>query len=118
MNWWLSVAVEFEDNIPAENRGEHIGIDLGIKSLAVCSDGKIYPNINRSKTVRRLKKKQRRLQRCISRKYEMNKKEGESYDKTRNIIKSEKLLLKVHHRLRHFWQRQCRNKDFMNFGGR
>ena len=104
LNWWLSVAVEFETEITAENCGEPIGIDLGIKSLAVCSDGKIYPNINKTKTVRRLKKKQRRLQRCISRKYEMNKKEGIRYEKTRNIIKSEKLLLKVHHRLKNIRQ--------------
>ena len=104
LNWWLSVAVEFADPKPAEKYGGPIGIDLGIKSLAVCSDGNIYPNINKTKTVRRLKKKQRRLQRCISRKYEMNKKEGIRYCKTRNIIKSEKLLLKVHHRLKNIRQ--------------
>ena len=104
LNWWLSVAVEFADPKPAENCGESIGIDLGIKSFAVCSDGNIYPNINKTKAVRRLKKKQRRLQRCISRKYEMNKKEGNRYSKTRNIIKSEKLLLRVHHRLKNIRQ--------------
>lgn len=98
LNWWLSVAVEFADPKPAENCSESIGIDLGIKNMAVCSDRKIYPNINRTKTVKNLKKKQRRLQRKNSRKYLMNKK-GESYSKTRNIIKGEKLLLKIHHRL-------------------
>ena len=99
LNWWLSVAIEFTDPKPAENCTEPIGIDLGIKTLATCSDGTIYPNINRTKTLRRLKKKQRRLQRSISRKYEMNNTKGESYSKTRNIIKSERKLLKVHHRL-------------------
>ena len=29
----------------------------------------------------------------------MNKKKGENYSKTRNIIKSEKKLLRIHHRL-------------------
>ena len=67
--------------------------------MAVCSDGTIYPNINKTKTVRKLEKKQRRLQRSISRKYEMNNKKGERYEKTRNIIKSERKLLKIHHRL-------------------
>ena len=99
LNWWLSVTVEFENPKPAENCNESIGIDLGIKNLATCSDGTVYPNINRTKTIRELKKKQRRLQRSVSRKYEMNKKEGESYKKTRNIIKSEKKLLRIHHRL-------------------
>lgn len=99
LNWWLSVSVEFEPKKSAENFTDGLGIDLGIKDFAVCSDGKIYPNINRTKTIRNLKKRQRRLQRSISRKYEMNKKEGESYWKTCNIVKSEKLLLKIHHRL-------------------
>ena len=54
--------------------------------------------INKTSRVRRLKKKMRRLQRKVSRKYIKNKK-GESYQKTRNIIKSEKQLLRVTHRL-------------------
>ena len=98
-NWWLSVSIEFEEPTPAENYGEVIGIDFGIKNLATCSDGTIYQNINRTKKVRKLKKKQRKLQRSISRKYEMNKKKGEGYSKTRNIIKSEQKLLRIHHRL-------------------
>lgn len=99
LNWWLSVSTEFETEKSAGNFTDSLGIDLGIKDLAVCSDGKIYPNINRTKTIRNLKKRQRRLQRSISRKYEMNKREEDRYRKTCNIIKSEKLLLKIHHRL-------------------
>ena len=34
-----------------------IGIDLGVKELAVCSNGMIFENINKTKEVRRLKKK-------------------------------------------------------------
>jgi putative transposase len=75
-----------------------IGIDLGIKELAVSSDGSRYRNINKTQTVKKLEKRRGRLQRSISRKYEKNK-EGGSYCKTKNIIKSEKLLLKVNHRL-------------------
>lgn len=44
------------------------------------------------------KKRKRRLQRSISRRYEKNKK-GVSYCKTSNIIKREKELLKLNHRL-------------------
>lgn len=79
-----------------KNKG--VGIDLGIKSLAVCSDGNEYKNINKTEKVRKLKKRQRRLQRKISKKYRKNKK-GESYCKTNNIIKAEKRLLKLNHRL-------------------
>ena len=97
LNWWISVGVEYEDitNLPSNNG---IGIDLGIKDLAICSDGNTYKNINKTSKVKKLKKKQRRLQRQVSRKYLKNKK-GECYCKTSNIIKSEKELLKVNKRL-------------------
>ena len=48
--------------------------------------------------VKKLEKQKRRLQRSISRSYEKNKK-GESYCKTNNVIKKEKLLLKRNYRL-------------------
>lgn len=98
LNWWISVGIEYTDNtkIPVN---EGIGIDLGIKDLAVCSDiDKPYKNINKTQKIRKLKKKKRRLQRKISKKYLINKK-GDSYCKTRNIIKAEKKLLKLNHRL-------------------
>ena len=98
LNWFLTVGIEFDTPEPMSSANDGIGIDLGIKDLAICSTGHIYRNINKTSRVRRLKKKQRRLQRKISRKYERNKK-GESYQKTRNIIKSEKQLLRVTHKL-------------------
>ena len=97
INWWISVCVESTDcRMQLSESG--IGIDLGIKELAVSSDGSRYRNINKTQTVKKLEKRRGRLQRSISRKYEKNK-EGGSYCKTKNIIKSEKLLLKVNHRL-------------------
>ena len=98
INWWISVGIEYDDNteIPIN---DGIGIDLGIKDLAICSDiDKPYKNINKTQKVRKLKKKKRRLQRKISKKYLINKK-GDSYCKTSNIIKAEKKLLKLNHRL-------------------
>ena len=99
LNWWLSVSIEFE-NSQDKNCNDAVGIDLGVKDLAILSDGTIYENINKMPIIRQLKKKQCRLQRRISRKYENNKTEGGSYKKTRNIIKSEKQLLKLHQRLK------------------
>ena len=97
LNWWLTVGVEYEDSTTLlSNNG--IGIDLGIKDLAICSDGNKYQNINKTQKVKKLEKRKRRLQRSISRKYENNKKGG-SYCKTSNIIKSEKKLLKLNHKL-------------------
>ena len=97
LNWWISVGIESPEN-KEELSGDGIGIDLGIKDLAVCSDTSKYENINKSKTIRKLEKRKHRLQRSVSRKYEKNKKGG-SYCRTKNIEKKEKLLIKVHHRL-------------------
>ena len=60
-------------NIPSH---ESIGIDLGIKDSAICSDGNKYQNINKSQVVKKLEKKKRRLQRSISSRYEKNKEGG------------------------------------------
>ena len=97
--WWITVGIEIqgrENLAPKESEG--IGIDLGVKELAVCSNESHYANINKTRSVKQLEKKKRRLQRSIARKYEKNKR-GESYYKTRNCIKSEEKLLRIHHRL-------------------
>lgn len=97
LHWWISVCVEFQDYKESLN-DDGIGIDLGIKDLAICSDANKYKNINKSQSVKKLEKRKRRLQRSVSRKYEQNKKKGK-YCKTNNVIKKEKLLLKVNRRL-------------------
>ena len=97
ISWYITVGIECEDSDTLPSN-EGIGIDLGIKDLSICSDGNKYQNINKTQRVKKLEKRKRRLQRSISRKYEKNKKGG-SYYKTRNIIKSEKELLKLNHRL-------------------
>lgn len=96
-NWYITVGMEYEDSTTLPSK-EGIGIDLGIKDLAVCSDEHKYQNRNKTQKVKKLEKKKRRLQRSVSRRYEKNKK-GVSYCKTSNIIKSEKKLLKLNHRL-------------------
>jgi len=99
LNWWLTVGVEFEpaqDNTPYS---EPIGIDLGVKDLAVVSTGEKFKNINKSKKVKKLEKKLKRLQRKASKKYEKGK-EGNRYRKTKNIIKLERLIRKTHQRLK------------------
>ena len=97
INWWITVGIEYEDSAYLHSN-DGIGIDLGIKDLAICSDESKYQNINKSQKVKKLEKRKRRLQRSISRRYEKNKK-GESCCKTSNIIKRERELLKLNHRL-------------------
>ena len=95
--WYVTVGIEIDDNTNL-SLVEGIGIDLGLKDLAICSNGNTYKNINKTQRVKKLERRKRRLQRSIARRYEKNKK-GESYCKTSNIIKREKELLKVNKRV-------------------
>ncbi|OOB74977.1 transposase [Clostridium haemolyticum] len=102
--WYITVGVEQEQStIDLTNKS--IGIDVGIKDLAICSNGMTFKNINKSKEVKRLKKVLKRKQRKVSRKYDMNKiiRGGENrcqFKKTNNIIKLEKEIRLLHRRLR------------------
>ncbi|APC42952.1 hypothetical protein SAP1_087 [Staphylococcus phage StAP1] len=71
--WYVKLNYKVKPRKTRELTNETIGIDLGIKTLATCSNGKSYKNINKSSKVKKLEKKLSRLQRQVSRKYEMNK---------------------------------------------
>ena len=95
--WYISVGIE-QEQIKEDLTDVSLGIDLGLKDLAICSDGTVFKNINKSNVVRKIEKRLKRLQRQVSRKYEQNKK-GKEYVKTKNIIKLEKQIQQVHRRL-------------------
>ena len=95
--YYVSVLVEIPDTKAANNSGEGIGIDLGLKDLAIVSNGKIYKNINKSARLRKLEKQLQREQRYLSRKYE-NLKKGGSTQKT-NIQKQRLKVQKLHHKI-------------------
>ena len=95
--WYLSVGIE-EEEVKEKLTDVSLGIDLGIKNLAVCSDGIVYSNINKTYVIRKIEKRLKRLQRQVSKKYEKNKK-GKEYVKTKNIIKLEKQIQQIHRRL-------------------
>ena len=73
INWWITVGIGREDSTAIPS-GDGVGIDFGIKDLAVCSDKNTYQNINKTQRVKKLEKRKRRLQRSISGRYEKNKK--------------------------------------------
>ena len=103
--WYLSVSIEKETE-EVQLTDISLGIDVGIKDLAICSNGKVFKNINKTKVVRQLEKRLKRLQRQVSRKYELNKKQlkgGEircQFVKTNKIMKLEKEIRLVHRRLK------------------
>jgi putative transposase len=99
--WYISVGVEV-DKKQEELTDISLGIDLGLKDLAVCSDGKVFKNINKTKEVKNLEKRLKQKQRQISRKYEINKiKKGGScqFIKTKNIEKLENTTKLIYRKL-------------------
>ena len=94
--YYVSALVEVPDVNTGYNNKDGIGIDLGLKDLAVVSDGKTYKNINKSARLKKLEKQLCREQRCLSRKYE-NSKKGESTQK--NIQKQKLKVQKLHHKI-------------------
>ena len=95
--YYVSALVEIPNNKIANNSNEGIGIDLGLKDLAIISNGKTYKNINKSAKLKKLEKQLIRGQRSLSRKYE-NSKKGESTQRAniqKQKIKVQKLYQKI-----------------------
>ena len=85
--WFVSLQVEEESKEIADNTCNSIvGVDLGIKTLATCSDGVIYENPKALKSnLRRLKRKSRQLSRKIK--------------GSKNKEKAKQKLAKLHYRI-------------------
>lgn len=81
--WFVSVQVESPNRERSDAKNEVVGIDLGIKTLATCSDGSIYENPKAlKKNLKRLKRKQKQLSK---------KKKG-----SKNYGKAKQKLAKLH----------------------
>lgn len=98
--YFISFGLEYENQVQELN-DYNVGVDLGVKELAIISyDGnsKVYHNINKSKKMKELTNRLKHLQRAISRKYEANK-VGNKYVKTNNILRAEKDALKLYNKI-------------------
>ena len=94
--YYVSTLIEIPETKHDKNDSEGIGIDLGLKDLAIISNGKTYKNINKSERLSKLEKHLCREQRCLSRKY-ANLKKGESTQK--NIQKQKLKVQKLYHKM-------------------
>ncbi|MBE6875394.1 MAG: transposase [Ruminococcus sp.] len=109
--YYVSVLVEETEPEKPVLNDFGIGIDLGVKEFAVCSDGRFFANINKSVHIRKLEKSLKRQHRKLSRKYESLKKlpnnlKGEA---TRQNIRKQTLKVqRFHHRL------DCIRTDYIN----
>lgn len=95
--WILTVGVECENQAPILTE-DQMGIDLGIKELAVVAYGDnslVFHNINKSRTMRKLNQKLKHLQRNLARKYKQNG----SYEETNNVRKEKDKIKRLYYRI-------------------
>ncbi|PGT90118.1 RNA-guided endonuclease InsQ/TnpB family protein [Bacillus thuringiensis] len=99
--YYVSVLCELEETkVKTKLEETGLGVDLGVKDFAICSNGEVHENINKTVKIRKIEKKLRREQRSLSRKYENLKKRGEkSVTKRANIDKNILRVQKLHMRL-------------------
>ena len=100
--YYVSVTVEEEYSNLNIEYSEGIGIDLGIKDFAICSNKQTFKNINKTQKIKKLEKQLKKKQKRLSRKYESFKlknknKKGEAT--RQNIQKQIVKVQKLHQRL-------------------
>ena len=107
--YFLSLIIEVKDIVKTENTStKGLGIDLGIKDTAICSDGMVFKNINKTKKVKKLKKKLKREQRKISRSIEYSKSKKIKLKELKNFNKKKLKVQKIFYRL------NCIRDDYNN----
>lgn len=94
--YYISVLVDIQEHNIGVNNDFGVGIDLGLKSLAICSNGSIYHNINKTNNVEKVEKRLKREQRKLSRKIVVKRK-GEACRE--NFVKQKLKVQKLYQRL-------------------
>lgn len=103
---------EAPDRLPLAN-GKSVGIDVGVKEFAVCSDGVVFEN---QKHYRRQMRRLRVLQRTMARRYNKGRdiydadgrKIGENGPQSRNWYKAKAAVAQCHEKIRN------QRNDYLN----
>ena len=107
--YFLSLVIKVEDAIKETNTNtKGLGVDLGIKDTAICSNGLVFKNINKTKKVKKIKKKIKREQRKIARSVEYSKSNKIKLKECKNFNKK-KLKIQIL-----FYRLNCIRYDYIN----
>ena len=107
--YFLSLIMKVEDSVKATNTSSKgLGIDLGIKDTAICSDGRVFKNINKTIKIKKLKKKLKREQRKMSRSIEYSKSKKIKLKECKNFNRKKLKVQKLFYRL------NCIRDDYNN----
>ena len=107
--YFLSLIIEVDDIVKTKNKNiKGLGIDLGIKDTAICSDGRVFKNINKTIKIKKLKKKLKREQRKMSRSIEYSKSKKIKLKELKNFNKKKLKVQRIFYRL------NCIRDDYNN----
>ena len=107
--YFLSLVMEVDDIVKTENKNiKGLGVDLGIKDTAICSNGMVFRNINKTIKIKKLKKKLKREQRKMSRSIEYSKSKKIKLKECKNFNKKKLKVQKIFYRL------NCIRDDYNN----
>ena len=107
--YFLSLIIEVKDIVKTENKSiKGLGVDLGIKDTAICSNGIVFKNINKTIKIKKLKKKLKREQRKMSRSIEYSKSKKIKLKELKNFNKKKLKVQKIFYRL------NCIRDDYNN----
>ena len=107
--YFLSLIIEVDDIVKTKNKNiKGLGIDLGIKDTVICSDGRVFKNINKTIKIKKLKKKLKREQRKMSRSIEYSKSKKIKLKECKNFNKKKLRVQKLFYRL------NCIRDDYNN----
>ena len=107
--YFLSLVIEVDDIVKTENKSiKGLGVDLGIKDTAICSNGMVFKNINKTIKIKKLKKKLKREQRKMSRSIEYSKANKIKLRECKNFNKKKLKIQRIFYRL------NCIRDDYNN----
>ena len=107
--YFLSLVIEVKDTIKETNTStKGLGIDLGIKDTAICSNGMVFRNINKTIKIKKIKKKIKKEQRKMSRSYEYSKANKIKLKELKNFSKKKLKIQRLFYRL------NCIRDDYNN----
>ena len=106
--YYASALYETDTPAPIQCKGDGLGVDLGLKTFAVVSNGDSYGNVNKSIRIKKARKRLKREQRRFSRKIQNRKKVKTATGTTSNLDKQRAKVQKAYHHL------ECVRKDFIN----
>ena len=107
--YFLSLVIEMDTPVKIINTNtKGLGVDLGIKNTAVCSNKMVFENINKTKKVKKLKKKLKREQRSLARSIEYSKSNKMKLRDLKNFNKKKLKIQKIFYRL------NCIRNDYNN----